>query len=211
MRRRIALVATPVAALAALAGSCRTASAAQPRRLSRAAADLRRLTVRHAATGEKFSGPYHDGRTADPAAMAALSAVLADHRAGAARPFDPATIDILWELGRREGVSDFVILSGYRTYVTNTLVGGAGDSQHMLAKALDVQLPATRLAPFGEAALALARGGVGIYPTHGFVHIDSGPVRNWGDMTHTGAAGGRRPPQDRIGRIADAWAAARPR
>jgi hypothetical protein len=30
-----------------------------------------------------------------------------------------------------------------------------------------------------EAARAMRRGGVGWYPHSGFIHIDTGPVRNW--------------------------------
>lgn len=140
--------------------------------------------------------------------MAELSMVLADHRSGQSRPFDPAAIDILWELGRRQGMDEFVILSGYRTVATNAAVGGAGDSQHLQARALDVQLPAARLASFGEAAIALGRGGVGIYPTHGFVHLDSGPVRRWGGFGRTLSGRDRPRPTDRVGRIAEAWAQA---
>ncbi|GGG21658.1 hypothetical protein GCM10010964_07300 [Caldovatus sediminis] len=168
----------------------------------------RRLRVRHAATGAAFSGPYHDGRATDPAAMRELSIVLADHHSGRWRPFDPAAIDILWELGQRERMDEFVILSGYRTAATNVAVGGAGDSLHLQARALDVQVPTARLASFGEAAAALGRGGVGLYPSQGFVHIDSGPVRRWGPSGPAG--GGRRgtPSTDRVGRIAEAWAQA---
>jgi len=35
------------------------------------------------------------------------------------------------------------------------------------------------------AARALRRGGVGWYPHSGFIHLDSGPVRNW-DLDNEG-------------------------
>jgi uncharacterized protein YcbK (DUF882 family) len=200
-----ALVMLPQKAALAAPGGGRRAAAPRP---SPAAAEQRRLRLRHVATGATFSGPYHDGRRPDPAAMAELSLVLADHRSGQMRPFDPAALDILWELGRRERMAAFEILSAYRTTATNIAVGGAGDSQHMQARALDVHVPADRLAAFGDAALALARGGVGIYPADGFVHLDSGPVRHWGGAGQAGGTGAQRrpPPQDRVGRIAEAWA-----
>ncbi|MFC7474492.1 YcbK family protein [Dankookia sp. GCM10030260] len=144
---------------------------------------LRRLAIRHAATGDRFAGPWHDGRTADPAAMAELSQVLADTRTGAILPFDPAAIEVLWEVARRANLAgELTILSGYRTPQTNTAVHGAGDSQHLRAGAVDVMLASDRLGAFAEQAVLLGRGGVGVYQARGFVHVDSGPVRRWGDM-----------------------------
>jgi uncharacterized protein YcbK (DUF882 family) len=168
----------------------------------------RRLQLRHVATGARFAGIYHDGRAPDPKAMGELSEVLADSRTGAIRRFDAAVLDILWEIGERERLADFTILSGYRTPVTNAAVGGAGDSQHMQAKALDVQVAAARLDAFGKTALGLGRGGVGIYAQQGFIHIDSGPVRRWGD-----GQGGPAPRRanDPLSRMAEAWAATRRR
>ncbi len=180
----------------------------------------RRLQIRHAHTGARFSGPYHDGRTHDPAAMADLSVVLADSRTGAVRPFDPRAIDVLWEVAQKAGVAgELLIYSGYRTPETNALVDGAGDSQHLRAAALDVHMPAERMAGFTETALRLGRGGVGVYAGRGFVHLDSGPVRRWGDVPGdvpvavARAAGAARrtpaPPPDPLARMADAWAATR--
>src|SRR5207244_6535068 len=45
-------------------------------------------------------------------------------------------------------------------------------------RALDIHLGA-RLEEVMEAARAMQRGGVGWYPHSGFIHLDSGPVRNW--------------------------------
>ena len=172
MRRRTLMLAAaaalPLPALAA------------PRR---PAPGLRRLAIRHAATGARFAGAWHDGRFPDPGAMAELSEVLADTRTGAVLPFDPAAIEVLWEVVRRTGLAgDITILSGYRTPQTNYAVHGAGDRQHLRAGAVDVMLAPERLAGFAEQAMLLGRGGVGVYQARGFVHVDSGPVRRWGDV-----------------------------
>ena len=45
-------------------------------------------------------------------------------------------------------------------------------------RALDVRF-ATRLFDAVKAARAMRRGGVGWYPHSGFIHLDTGPVRNW--------------------------------
>jgi uncharacterized protein YcbK (DUF882 family) len=180
--------------------------------------EIRRLKLRHATSGAVFSGIYHNGLVADPVAMAELSEVLADTRTGAIRLFDSDAIDIVWEMGRRQRMAEFVVLSGYRTLATNRQVGGAGDSQHLVAAALDLQIPAGKFNEFGQAALKLARGGVGLYPTHGFIHLDSGPVRRWDDggsqpSTKIAAVAPpiRSAAEQRVDRLAEAWGSIRKR
>ncbi|HWX47982.1 MAG TPA: DUF882 domain-containing protein [Roseomonas sp.] len=210
MRRRIFFLATAATGLLAAPGAVHAATRRRFPELPAA----RRLTIRHAASGERFSGIYHNGRSPDPVAMTEISEVLADSRTGAVRAFDPEAIDILWQLGQQQKFSEFVILSGYRTPATNRAVHGAGDSQHLRAAALDVEMPAAKFEAFGEAALRLARGGVGLYPQHGFIHVDSGPVRHWGSGAPTTTAAARAPrrpspAEERMNRIAEAWAATR--
>lgn len=203
MTRRRLILAAAVAAALPLHPAAQAARVMPP---EQASASPRRLRLRHAATGACFAGTYHTGRALDPAAMAELSFVLADSHTGAVRPFDPAAIDILWEVASRTRLDgEIVILSGYRTRATNRAVNGADDSQHLRAGAVDVQLASARLGAFGEAALALGRGGVGLYRRRGFVHLDSGPVRRWGEADLPGR------PSNRLGRIAEAWAATRGR
>lgn len=215
-RRALLLGAAAPAVLAAGAGPSEAAVRQGAARRHKGP-PARRLQLRHAHTGAKFSGPYHDGRTFDAIAMADLSLVLADSRTGAVRPFDPRAIDVLWEVGQKAGAAgEFLVYSGYRTPETNALVDGAGDSQHLRAAALDVHVPADKLAAFGEVALRLGLGGVGIYAERGFVHLDSGPVRRWGDIPANvpmvvARAGGRAPPPDPLARMAEAWAATRGR
>lgn len=217
-RRVILLSAAAVPALAVMPGGAAAfdgheAPIRQVFPLAAEPQEPRRLRLRHAATGARFSGTYHDGREPDPSAMAELSLVLADQPGDCSRPppFDPAALDILWELGCRQGMDEFVILSGYRTVTTNRAVGGAGDSQHLHARALDVEVPSARLRTFGAAALALGRGGVGIYASRGFVHLDCGPVRHWWGNFRTAGDPQQPRPTDRVGRIANAWARARRR
>jgi uncharacterized protein YcbK (DUF882 family) len=156
----------------------------------RAHAQARRIAIRHAGTGARFAGIWHDGRAPDRQAMADLSRVLADPGIQAPRGFDPAAIGILWEVALRAGLSgEIEIHSGYRTPAVNRAVDGAGDSEHLRAAALDVGVGSARVEAVGGIALGLARGGVGLYRERGFVHLDSGPVRQWGE-----AGGARRVP-----------------
>lgn len=138
----------------------------------------RRLSLRHAATGARFSGPWHDGRRPDPRAMAELSAALADPGCPP-RGFDANTVAIAWELALRLRLGEIEVHSGYRTPQVNRAVDGAGDSFHLRAAALDIG--AANAPALAEAARALGRGGVGLYRARGFVHVDSGPVRHWGE------------------------------
>jgi uncharacterized protein YcbK (DUF882 family) len=163
------------------------------------AAVPRRLAFRHAATGASFDGPWDE---ADPSAMAALSAALADSSAIRPRPFDAEAIGILWGVSTAARLpGPLVVRSGYRTPAINAAVNGAGDSQHLRASALDVEVSAVRMPAVAGIALALGRGGVGMYPSRGFLHLDSGPVRRWSE----GSARTVAPVEDRIGRIAAAW------
>jgi hypothetical protein len=96
---------------------------------------------------------------------------------------DVGVIDFLANVLDAVGETKATILSAYRTPETNAMLartnfGVAENSQHMYGRALDVSL-GSRLADAMAAARAMRRGGVGWYPHSGFIHIDTGPVRNW--------------------------------
>lgn len=166
------------------------------------AGPARRLALRHAATGAGFDGPWHDGRMPDPGAMAELSAVLADPGATPPLAFDPETIGIVWQVATQTGLEGpLEIRSGYRTPQINRRAHGAGDSLHLRASAVDLSIPARRLAAATEAALKLGRGGVGVYRARSFIHLDSGAVRRWSDS----ATGSVDPGEPRAARIAAEW------
>ena len=93
---------------------------------------------------------------------------------------------VSWPL---RGQNSAVVLSAFRTQETNALLarttfGVAENSQHLYGRALDVRFP-SRLADAMVAARAMRRGGVGWYPHSGFIHLDTGPVRNW-DLDNDG-------------------------
>lgn len=66
--------------------------------------------------------------------------------------------------------------SGYRSPVYNARIGGAKNSQHLLAKAADITVKSKspkQLAVVIERLIAqgkMSQGGIGVYP--GFVHYD---------------------------------------
>jgi len=143
----------------------------------------RRLNLANAHTGEAFSGPYRDDNGPIPAAMADLSVFLRDFHCGEIIAYDVAVLDFLADVMAAVGAKQATVLSAYRTRETNemlarTTFGVADNSEHIYGRALDIHLP-VRLDVAMETARAMQRGGVGWYPNSHFIHLDSGPVRNW--------------------------------
>jgi len=148
-----------------------------------------RLKLHNAHTGESFDGPYRDDHGPIPSAMAELAVFLRDFHSGEIIAYDVAALDFLAAVMAATGQSEAQILSAYRTRATNemlarTTFGVAENSQHIYGRALDVHFGA-RLAEAMQAARGMRRGGVGWYPNSAFIHLDSGPVRNW-DLNDTG-------------------------
>src|SRR5262249_42077839 len=144
---------------------------------------LRRLRLANANTGETFEGTYRNDRGPIDRVMEELSVFLRDHHSGEKTQMDVGVIDFLADVLDAVGDAGATILSAYRTAETNavlarTTFGVAEHSQHILGRALDLRLGA-KLTEAMNAARAMQRGGVGWYPHSGFIHIDTGPVRNW--------------------------------
>jgi uncharacterized protein YcbK (DUF882 family) len=142
-----------------------------------------RLNLLNVHTGETFDGPYRDDNGPIPSAMADLAIFLRDFHSGASINYDVAVLDFLAAVMNVIGLRQTSILSAYRTRETNeilarTTFGVAENSQHIYGRALDVHFGA-KLFDAMQAARAMRRGGVGWYPRSGFLHLDSGPIRNW--------------------------------
>lgn len=143
----------------------------------------RRLSLRHAHTGELFEGPYRDKIGPIPAAMIDLAVFLRDHHDGVSGPVFVETLDFLADVIDASGQSRATILSAYRTKKTNAalaarIFGVAEKSQHLAGRAIDITLD-TKLSSAAKIAKNMLRGGVGWYPGNHFIHLDSGPIRNW--------------------------------
>jgi uncharacterized protein YcbK (DUF882 family) len=146
-----------------------------------------RLNLGNPHTGETFSGIYRDDNGPIPKVMDDLSVFLRDFHSGEKISIDVGVLDFLSAVMQACGQTQAMILSAYRTPQTNAMLakthfGVAENSQHLYGRALDVHF-GDKLADAMKTARAMQRGGVGWYPHSGFMHIDTGPVRNW-DLDH---------------------------
>ncbi|HEV2303449.1 MAG TPA: DUF882 domain-containing protein [Stellaceae bacterium] len=157
-----------------------------------AASEPARISLLNAHTGERFAVPNRDAGGPIASAMTDLDSFLRDFHSGSETKMDVGVIDFLAAVLSAVGETKATVLSAYRTPATNamlarTMFGVAENSQHMYGRALDIYLPA-RLEEAMTTARAMKRGGVGWYPRSRFIHLDSGPVRNWtldtGGLTH---------------------------
>ncbi len=142
-----------------------------------------RLRLLDAHTGATFDGVYRDAKGPIARVMDELCVFLRDHHSGGMINIDVGVIDFLANVMAATGQTSAVVLSAFRSLETNatlarTTFGVAENSQHIYGRALDVRF-ATRLPDAVAAARAMQRGGVGWYPHSGFIHLDTGPVRNW--------------------------------
>ncbi|MEE4360343.1 MAG: DUF882 domain-containing protein [Pseudomonadales bacterium] len=144
------------------------------------------LSLANIHTGEKVRAVYREGDALLDDGLAELGVVLRDWRTDERHPIDPALLDYLVEVQQSLGHDGYVnIISGYRSPKTNATLaarsnGVAKKSLHMQGRAIDIALPGRATGDVRRAALALQRGGVGLYSKSGFVHLDTGNFRSWG-------------------------------
>lgn len=89
-------------------------------------------------------------------------------------------LDKLQTLRDRLG-KPLIVRSAYRSPAHNKAVGGAPRSKHMDGVAFDIAMANHDPVAFEEAAQAVGFLGFGFYPRSGFIHIDLGPARQWGE------------------------------
>ena len=92
----------------------------------------------------------------------------------------PEALDKLQALRDRLG-KPLIVRSAYRSPEHNRNVGGAPCSKHMDATAFDIAMSNHDPAAFEAAAREVGFLGFGFYPRSGFIHIDLGPARQWGE------------------------------
>lgn len=154
-------------------------------------APVRQLVLYNRRNGESIRPVYYQNGQYRPDAMEAIKRFMRDWRSDDTIDVDPGLVDILWSLQRRlvpQGCIDMVC--GYRSPATNAMLrrtnrGVALNSFHMYGRAMDVRITNVPLQVLHKTALNLGAGGVGYYPRSNFVHVDNGPVRQWGQNGHS--------------------------
>ncbi len=143
------------------------------------------LALNNLHTGETLESCYFNGHRYVRSELKRLNHICRDFRRNEVHPMDKGLFDQLTRIQTLIGSeAEVQIISGYRSPATNEMLrqnsnGVAQKSFHMMGKAFDFRLDGVPLKQVHEAALSLKAGGVGYYPRSGFVHIDTGPVRNW--------------------------------
>ena len=120
-----------------------------------------------------------------PAALDKLDQFMRDWRRDEVIDIDPQLYLLLHKI--YEGVDAdhrIHLISGHRSKKTNDNLRSIGrktakKSQHVLGRAADIYIPEITVKELREKALEMKEGGVGYYPKDGFVHIDTGKVRQW--------------------------------
>jgi len=136
-------------------------------------------------TGESLRTTYWAEGVYLPESLEEINNILRDYRTGTEIAMDTKVLDLLHAVRTKvDSKQPFHIISGYRSPKTNamlnkTTAGVAKKSLHMQGKAIDISLPRTELGMLRKAAMSEKAGGVGFYPSSGFVHVDSGRVRYW--------------------------------
>jgi uncharacterized protein YcbK (DUF882 family) len=146
----------------------------------------RTLAFRSRHTGESLRVEYFaDGRY-QAQALAEINLIMRDWRTGDVYPIDPRLLDLLYRVRSLLDCRNPVeIISGYRSPRTNAMLASAGTgvakrSLHVKGRAIDLAIRGRTLAQIRKAALSLRAGGIGYYPSSGFVHLDTGRFRTWG-------------------------------
>lgn len=160
---------------------------------STSAAETRTLKLHFIHTGEKASVTFKRNGKYDPNGLRQLSHLLRDWRRNEPTKMDPRLFDLLWEVYRQAGASDYIYaVSGYRSPETNAMLrsrskGVAKESQHMEGTAVDFYIPGVSLKRLREIGMKMQAGGVGYYPNSRspFVHMDVGGVRAWPRMSRS--------------------------
>lgn len=152
--------------------------------------DTRTITLHHAHTGETITATYRVNGSYDRSTLERLNWFLRDWRNDAVTKMDPRLYDVVWEAHRGSGsTSPIRINSAYRSPETNAMLrrrsrGVAEFSLHTQGKAMDIHVGDVSTDRLRETAIRMQRGGVGYYPSSGFVHLDVGNVRAWPRMRY---------------------------
>jgi uncharacterized protein YcbK (DUF882 family) len=152
----------------------------------RRSGDIRRIKMYSGRTGERLDTIYWVEGDYIKDAVAEINHFMRDWRTNDTKQIDLRTIDIMAAAHNLLDVSEpYTLLSGYRSPKTNAMLrsnssGVARNSLHLKGQAADLRLASRSVGQIARAAAACRAGGVGRYSGSNFVHMDCGPIREWG-------------------------------
>ena len=144
-----------------------------------------RLFIKVRRTGEVFNDVFRKGPLVYQDSLEAIDHLLRDWRRDEVIQIDRELIELLATVQHEIGYSEpITIFSGYRTIQTNNMLrrrrrGVAKNSYHTRGMAVDISMQHVSMNTLRSLGRKMHAGGVGYYPRAGFVHLDTGPVRNW--------------------------------
>ena len=144
----------------------------------------RRLFLKREYTNEQSEIFYYHNGKIDQQQYWLASYFLRDLRAKKMVYVDPKLLDLICAVqawmtyyGNNNPIS---VLSGFRTLKTNSgLEGAAKNSMHLYGKAIDFRVNGLKIKELASIAGQFGAGGVGLYPSSNFLHLDTGNVRTW--------------------------------
>lgn len=145
----------------------------------------RKLSLYNIHTGEQFNDIYWADGAYLGESLETIDRFMRDYRTGEVKEIDIKLLDLIHSIQTAAEVKEpFRIVSGYRSDKTNDLLIRQGrqvarNSFHIKGKAIDICQPCMSLSKLRKLAMKLRVGGVGYYPQHHFVHVDTGPLRYW--------------------------------
>ncbi|MBT3181537.1 MAG: YcbK family protein [Deltaproteobacteria bacterium] len=128
---------------------------------------------------------YRNDGKYDKEALAKIENVFRS-RDGKSHKIDINLIEMLDQIQDHFNAETVEIISGYRSKAFNNMLradgrGAASESLHTKGLAADIHLDEIHEEELFDYAKSLKIGGAGLYPRYAFIHVDTGPVRTWGE------------------------------
>lgn len=144
----------------------------------------RKVNLYRSETKEQAELVYHANGQLNEREYHYACHILRDVKQNKAVLMDPKLLDLICATQawlRYYGYNGPIhVNSGYRTSKTNgNLEGAAKNSMHLYGKAIDFRVPGLTPMQIAQIAAKFRAGGIGIYPTSNFIHLDTGGVRVW--------------------------------
>lgn len=120
----------------------------------------------------------------EPPPPATIDRFLRDHYTNRPTQMEPRLLDAVVRAAQHFRSETAIVVSAFRHPKYNLILRKKGrqvarESSHTRGHAVDFYLPKIDTMRLHAWAKAQRLGGVGLYPTSRFIHIDTGPIRFW--------------------------------